>query len=375
MAKTDIRALTGLRGIAAGLVVVYHLWPVGSAPAPGLARAVGKGYLHVDLFFVLSGYVLALNYGSLFKEHPFSPRSFATFFMRRVARIYPAYLALFLLQLGLAMLVYGTVTEAHHWGGAEALPAPAWDIPANVLLVQSVGLAPSLLGQAWSISAELAAYCAFPLLVTISVFGNRRAAMLSLIVACLLLLAVVVGNASDGAKHAGALDAYDGTRFTPLMRCLGDFILGLLAFRIGQRESVARFLGHDAVGAALLIVLAVMFVAGAPDLAIVALFPALVLCLAANTGAQVQLFVNAPIVRLGELSYAIYLMHPLLQAPMDSSRQTLERVLPSLPARLVSGVMAIVILLAAAGAIYRWIERPGRQMLRHLDPTRRVAHG
>src|ERR1700758_3388223 len=87
LAQTDIRALTGLRGIAAGMVVIYHFWPVGSAPAPGLARAVGKGYLLVDLFFVLSGYVLALNYGSLFEEHPFSPRSFATFFMRRGARI------------------------------------------------------------------------------------------------------------------------------------------------------------------------------------------------------------------------------------------------------------------------------------------------
>jgi hypothetical protein len=61
--------------------------------------------------------------------------------------------------------------------------------------------------------------------------------------------------------------------------------------------------------------------------------------------------------------------------PMDSSRQALERVLPSFPTRLVSGVMPIVILLALAGAIYRWIEQPGRQMLRHLAPARRAAHG
>ncbi len=375
LAKTEIQALTGLRGVAAGMVVLYHFWPVGPSPAPGLAQAIGKGYLWVDLFFVLSGYVMALNYGSLFADRPFAPRAFATFFMRRVARIYPAYIVLFLLQLSFVLLAYGSVSEAHHWGGAEALNVPVRDIPANMLLVQSVGLAPSLVGQAWSISAEFAAYLSFPLLVTVSVFGSRRAAMLSLIAACLLLVAVVIGDGSDGAKHAGALDAYDCTHLTPLMRCLGDFILGLLAFRIGRRAAVARFVGRDTVGVAVLGMVAVMFAGGAPDLAIVALFPVLVLCLVENTGVSRPLFENAAVLRLGELSYAIYLMHPLLQAPRDAARDALAHFAPTLPAGLVSGAMAFVILWVLASAIYRWVERPGRQMLRQFGTGRLAASG
>jgi peptidoglycan/LPS O-acetylase OafA/YrhL len=368
LVKMDIRSLTGLRGVAAVMVVLYHFWPVGPSPAPGFARAVGKGYLWVDLFFVLSGYVLALNYGSLFADRPFSPRAFVFFFMRRVARIYPAYIVLLLLQLGFVLLVYGNFGEPHHWGGAEALADPVYDLPANVLLVQSVGLAPSMIGQAWSISTEFAVYCAFPLLVTLAVFGSRQTAALALIAAFLLLLAVVVGDARDGAEHAGALDAYDGTHLTPLMRCLGDFILGLLAFRAGQRERLARLFACDAAGGMLLVALPAMFAAGAPDLAIVALFPALVLCLAGNTGVPAWMFANAPMVRLGELSYAIYLSHPLLQAPLDAARHGLEHVLPVLPAALLSRTAALAVLWLVAGAIYRWVERPGRQVLRHLGP-------
>lgn len=351
------------------MVVVYHFWPVAPSPDPGLPQAVGKGYLWVDLFFVLSAYVLALNYGSQFARQPLSPRAFGVFLMRRVARIYPAYIVLLVLQLGFVLLAYGNVTEPHYWGGAAALNTPAWDIPANVLLAQSVGQAPSLLGQAWSMSAEFVTYCAFPLLVNVAIFGNRRIAVLSLLAAGVLLVAVIVGNASDGAKHAGALDAYDCTQLTPLMRCLGDFILGLLAFRASHHKLIAGVIGRDAVGILLLVVLAVMFAAGAHDLAIVGLFPVLIVYLAENSGPPVQLLESGPMVRLGELSYAIYLVHPMLEAPMAALRQELEQLLPALSAGVVSGAVITVTLWALAWTIYHGIERPGRKIIRHLGDT------
>lgn len=375
MAKPDIRALTGLRGTASGIVVIYHFWPVGPFPSPGIPQAVGKGYLCVDLFFVLSAYVLALNYGPLFAQSPFSPRAFAGFFVRRVARIYPAYIVLFLFQLGFVLLAYGTVSEGHYWGAATALTAPAWDIPTNVLLAQAVGLSPSLLGQAWSMSAEFATYCAFPLLARVAIFGNRHSAWLALVAACLLLIAVIVGNARDGAWHSGALDAYDSTQLTPLMRCVGDFILGLLAFRASQCERIVRLIRHDAVGAVLLVALSVMFATGAPDLAIVAFFPVLVAFLASSSGMAVQLFETAPMMRLGELSYTIYLVHPLLQAPMKAMRDELEHLVPSRPAGVMSGVVTVAVLLWIALTIYRWVEQPGRKMVRHLGAARLGGEG
>ena len=92
MDKPEIRALTGVRGMAACLVAIYHFSPTKDmAPGP-LHNSVGRGYLWVDLFFVLSGFVIALNYGHLFASG-FSRTAFATFLTRRVARIYPLYLA------------------------------------------------------------------------------------------------------------------------------------------------------------------------------------------------------------------------------------------------------------------------------------------
>src|SRR5690242_15715766 len=98
MNKPEIRALTGVRGVAASLVAIYHFSPT-KEMAPGLLRnVVSRGYLWVDLFFVLSGFVIALNYGQLFASG-FSRRAFATFLVRRVARIYPLYLVVVLTGL------------------------------------------------------------------------------------------------------------------------------------------------------------------------------------------------------------------------------------------------------------------------------------
>jgi peptidoglycan/LPS O-acetylase OafA/YrhL len=65
-AKGERRSLTGLRGIAALVVMVYHYRRLGIA-GPRLAGSFGPGYLMVDLFFVLSGVVIARTYGAAFR--------------------------------------------------------------------------------------------------------------------------------------------------------------------------------------------------------------------------------------------------------------------------------------------------------------------
>ena len=84
----DVPALTGVRGVAAVLVAVYHyflpLMPQGSVTH----RLFGRGYLYVDLFFVLSGYVMALTYGSMFSTR-IRGKALGSFFWKRLARVYP----------------------------------------------------------------------------------------------------------------------------------------------------------------------------------------------------------------------------------------------------------------------------------------------
>src|ERR1700742_2077340 len=102
--KEEIDALTGIRGVAAVTVIAYHIYPASDFPY-GLSHLVARGYLSVDVFFVLSGFVMALNYGPMFRDR-IQLSSIMTFLMRRVARLYPLYIVFLMLRLLYSLAVY-----------------------------------------------------------------------------------------------------------------------------------------------------------------------------------------------------------------------------------------------------------------------------
>jgi peptidoglycan/LPS O-acetylase OafA/YrhL len=362
---TDIKALTGLRGMAAILVVAYHFFPTANISETWVKYTIGRGYIWVDLFFVLSGYVMALNYGKMFTGG-FSRAAFAEFLVRRIARIYPLYIVLLGAQLIYTVIVYGSFHQSIAWP-AVTVGNPVHDIPANILLVQSLAVSPSILGQAWSISTELAAYLAFPALVALVFCNDRRLITATALVAVTLLVGVVVINMQDGAYHSGSLDAYDGTRITPLMRCLGEFLCGMLTFRLNTMHRLVTVASYDSVSFMTLAVLIVMLVTGAPDLAVAAMFPALVLCLSQNSGLFAAVFSNVLMYGLGIISYAMYLLHPLLQQPRERTEHMMAAYFPHDVAVALSMLLATVILLLISVASYNGIEVPGRRAVRRLS--------
>jgi len=95
---TGLTGLTGLRGLAALWVLGYHAWSI-----PG-------GYLGVDLFFALSGFVLALNYGDAALHA--SPRRYGQFLGKRLVRLYPAHLCALLLTLACGLIYSLAVSGA-----------------------------------------------------------------------------------------------------------------------------------------------------------------------------------------------------------------------------------------------------------------------
>lgn len=358
--RAEVRALTGLRGIAALMVAVYHIDPE-LRGLGAFGRAVGRGYLWVDLFFVLSGFVLALNYGARF-ERGWSAGHWHDFLLRRVARIYPLYAVLLAgsaayMAMGLAqsyavpLLPYPAL---HHRDAVEL---------ANVFMVQSWGVGPSLDGTAWSLSAEWAAYVLFPVLAGLALFGRGRTALALAALAAVGIVATATLTGIDHEAHSGALDAYDGGTIEPVLRCLSGFVLGLLMFRLAQGSRVSAWLARDVVLAALLLLTALGFAFAPDDLWIYPLFPLLVLGLYGNRGAIGRLLGGGAIYWLGLVSYSIYLVHPYLVLPKRDLAMGLASTLGPAPADAIASAAAFATVLILSGASYRLIEEPGRRAL------------
>jgi peptidoglycan/LPS O-acetylase OafA/YrhL len=350
MAKADLKPLTGLRGIAALWVAAYHLLLPGALIGGLAARIIARGYLAVDLFFVLSGFLLALNYGQAFAP-PGRVTALPGFIWRRWGRVAPLYLLILVARLGYTAWSYGSFHVPRAW---IAVPcARPWvDIPANLLMVQSWHLAPSLIGPAWSISTEWAAYFAFPLLAAILLHGRPRLAAMGAACAAGLVLGATVSH--------GSLDAWDGRSWGPLLRCLGGFALGMGLWRLSAWPPAARMAAHPRAAWCVAAALAVGFASGVPDLVLYPLLPGLVLCLACGQGRLGGLLSAQGPIWLGEVSYALYLLHIFLLHPLDQARAAAGLLMPPHAADAVAAAALLAFLLAASNLAYIWVERPAR---------------
>ena len=89
----EIRALTGVRGVAALVIVVYHFGKFRLDPSSRITVwSVPDGYLSFDMFFMLSGFVMGYVYRDAFLSEPW--KNYRTFLIKRIARLYPAYFAI-----------------------------------------------------------------------------------------------------------------------------------------------------------------------------------------------------------------------------------------------------------------------------------------
>jgi peptidoglycan/LPS O-acetylase OafA/YrhL len=366
-AADDIPALTGLRGFAAVLVVVYHY-----AASPHLAQPytpIGPGYLGVDVFFVLSGFLMALNYGEGFRRG-FSRAAYRNFLGKRLARIYPLYLfaTLGVFVLGMAGFaagahsvanLIGNLSLAESWGLGR-LPGLSW-------------LTAPLVGPAWSISTEAAAYLLFPALVAMAVYRSKTSAALAGAVsfaALILLVAMPAAWKAQAFPARGPLDISNGADVWPLVRCLADFTIGLLAWRL--RPAILPTL-KGGLGWALLATAAALWFVPYRDLAMVPVVALLIIALSDTTARVARVFANRIAVFFGNISYALYLLHfPVLFIIGPSVAKRLGALGDDahLATLLILGGLDI----ALAWLSFRFVEAPSRRLVRNLlEPRRRLG--
>jgi len=348
----ELRPLTAARGVAAWYVVLYHVRESvgGRLPAP-VIELFAKGYLAVDFFFILSGFVIWLNYGPLLRERGW--RAVPPFLGRRIARIYPLHLLMLAAATGFALVCLAT---------GRGMPAGfAWEtLPLHLLLVQNMGLTGALGWNvpAWSISCELAAYLLFPL-IAVGCDWRRLSSGVLLALSALLMLALSGLFLALGKPLLGNDIPHLG-----LPRGLLEFGLGTIAAALWLRWRAAPALPALAAASCAAGGFAA-YAAGAPEtLALPFALDALVLLLALTAGGR-TVTGGRVIHWLGEISYATYLAHALLFLlfKMAFVRDPNDVPLPLLG-------LFLLLVLGVSAMLYHGFELPAQRWMNRRGPKR-----
>ncbi len=356
MRKQEIYALTGLRGVAATMVMFYHFGASSLLP-PGIgANILHHGYLMVDLFLILSGFIIAMTYGQRFAQ-TIDWKEYGNFLVRRIARMYPLY-ALMILTAG-ALVATGWMD---HWPG----PAISISTLIDLTMLQSVIHVPSLDTPAWSVSAEWVANLFFPFFAFLCLRRSWFLVGLITIISFVTLPVLVhLPALIDEPKRAGLLDIWNYGTVYPVVRCVADFVLGIVVFRVSQVSWVKQWISSNWIAPVLVVLILVFMSIQQADLWIVSLFPLLVLVLIPNTNLISRFVGSKPIYRLGEISYAIYLIHNQMNYFILAGAQKLVSItgINDNTAHAIAMLIFATFVILLADFAYRLIEKPARNYI------------
>jgi peptidoglycan/LPS O-acetylase OafA/YrhL len=373
--KNHYVILDGLRGVAALMVVVFHLFEAYSGGSPH-RQIINHGYLAVDFFFLLSGFVIAYAY-----DDRWGGMGQWEFYKRRLVRLQP-------------MIIMGSVIGAALVGFQHFSIFPkletvtTWQIVGVMLLgFLMIPLTPSaeirgwgeiypLNGPAWSLFYEYIANVLYA--VGLRKLSNRALGVLVALAGLALVHLLVFGPRGD-VIGGWALDA-NGVRIG-LTRVMFPFFAGVLLMRLGKRIKVANAFG---VCSLLLIVALALPRFGGPErlwvnglyeaAIVILLFPLIVAIGAGEKNA------DGPSVRIarffGDLSYPLYITHyPLIY--IYTGWVVDKKVPPAQGALVGAGVFVAAVVIAYAclklydEPVRRWLA--GKLLARAAKASGHVA--
>lgn len=339
-----------MRWVAALLVFAYHVHVIEYFREGRAAKVVdwifSAGVTGVSFFFILSGFVLAWSAREQDRPHQF--------WLRRIARVYPVHIVTALA----ALLII--------WRQSPDLLPSIGPLIANVLLVHAwwmdTRFNQSLNPVSWSLACEAFFYAVFPAIFA----ALRRVGIRSLWTVaglCLAVIFIVPYFADRAIMH-----------FFPLTR-LAEFVLGVALaglVRSGQlrgpgmgvatavtvagyalassMHTTHRYAAYTVIGFAMLITAAAT----------------------ADLDGRRSILAHPIAVRLGELSFAFYMVHILVTRLAEFVLPHRPHLAP-LPALAVTSVL-FAVSLGFAYALYEWVERPGRKLIMGIRlPSRQPA--
>lgn len=355
----EIKPMTGVRGAAAFFVMIYHFHLKQVAAGP-FSSVLLHGYLAVDLFFILSGFVMAHTYGRSFLNGTFR---FQEFMLHRIARIYPLYLVATLLFIAIGLL---------RRNGPD-FPLPV--LISNLFMVQSLGTWPSIDPPAWSVSTEMIAYALFPIIAMLCLKSGRVGATVLGMISVLTILGLSMAakwHYIGSPISKGQLDLF----FSPytIIRCLAGFTLGQLIYRIRESDAVTRVFSRNLIQFGVLGLGVLSLVQDVSDFLIYLPIIALILMLSADRGVSSRIFSSVPLMLLGKLSFGIYLLHFRALGLLEMVRDRATAAgLSAWESDWVATAVACVVVIGSAWILHVAVERPLRIIIRNAGEKRAAS--
>lgn len=334
-----------LRFIAsAGIVIAHTLefyWPPERRSFPnGLTTTLP---LFVDVFFVISGFVIAYVYS----ERMRSPADYGRFLQRRVGRLIPLHLLTFVAAFVLVVAITKVHARMNHPPSFEAEC-----LVKTVFLLHAIVPCPGfpLNGQTWSISAEMAMYAAFPLFLAL--IGRRPGRSFALAAIAFVMNAFFYGSIETWQGHL------------TVGRAFPAFLLGMAFFFC--RTRVARLPGpHIGLAVTIAVLVAVPALGLYNAVAILMAYLAPMFAVAADMRRGRTPALVTRLAPLGQLTYSVYMLHTLMVMVMLNAIGDKILHLTTVP-MIALGLFTYVLLGLVSWASLQLFETPARRWIDRL---------
>ena len=344
--------IDGLRGIAALLVVLFHFYTPKVSPLYALMHdwmpaslewVFLSGYVGVEIFFVLSGFVIAYT---LLNEEV-TPGFAANFMIRRSIRLDPPYWMLIAVSVGYKCILW------HHYAPAILRSMGVGNLLINAFYLTDNIQHPPIVGVAWTLCLEIRFYISIILMLVISHQVRRRISPLAGAWA-LALTFVPLTIVSMIYRFTGDVTGYIQTWY---MFAMGATLAWTIAKRIRERWFW------------MLLAMAVCGQLWQPDFrASIAVGTVLLIFACAKLGKMSTWLSWGWIQKLGRISYSLYLCHVAVGlAIMDALLAYGDK---SGFLATVAFVVAILISILAAEILYKYVETPCVKLAKRLKPAR-----
>jgi peptidoglycan/LPS O-acetylase OafA/YrhL len=345
--------LTPLRGLAATLVVVFHFDSmVMHLTFSNESMFLRNCYLMVDVFFIISGFIMLHVYGEHFASQV-KPSTYLGFLRARMARIYPLHVFTLLIFI---VVIYGSLNPYMSGTLTDLIHDPK-AIPTHLLLLQSFGFHSIFTWNlpSWSISAEWFSYLLFPFLAFFIAKYRLPGLLVLTVLAAIVYVAIVyyLPRSKEIWSLPNARDI-NVTYDYGFLRGLAGFMAGLVTYHLFKNKTLVQFLAKDGIA-----------------LVCIPLFMTLVLCVVANKNRIHKLCRLRPLQLLGEISYSIYMVHYVLilclAIPVVDALGYDYTGPGSLQPPLYQGfafcILFLVIVLLVSRMTFNFIEKPWRKRL------------